>query len=117
MVFALAGDSTITTFMRSSPLATPAYGPTAAKSQGRGEWTGSEWEKSMDKTNLWADAGADVRETEMSSERRVELFRIGRDQAVPVPCEFELSLTAANVRSDVKRPPAGGLRCIIRDMR
>jgi hypothetical protein len=46
--------------------------------------------KSMDKTNLSADAGADVRETEMSRERRVELFRIGRDQADLIPCEFEL---------------------------
>src|ERR1700677_1690244 len=36
MVLALAGDSTITTFMRSSPLETPAYGPSGGKSQGRG---------------------------------------------------------------------------------
>jgi hypothetical protein len=46
--------------------------------------------KSIGKTNLSADAGADVRESEMSRDRRVELFRIGRDQAVLIPCEFEL---------------------------
>jgi hypothetical protein len=46
--------------------------------------------KSMHKTNLSADAGADVGETEMSRERRVELFRIGRNQPVLIPCEFEL---------------------------
>src|ERR1700677_1583149 len=38
MVLALAGDSTITTFMRNSPLETPAYGPSGGKSQGRGWW-------------------------------------------------------------------------------
>ena len=47
-------------------------------------------EKSMDKTNLSADAGADMRETEMSRESRIELFRIRRDQAILIPCEFEL---------------------------
>jgi hypothetical protein len=69
--------------------------------------------KSMDKTNLSADAGADVRETEMSRERRVELFRIGRDQAVQIPCEFELPGEHAMLSSHCreKRFSTGSATC------
>jgi len=44
-----------------------------------------------------------MKEVRVQSERRVRLFRNGRNQAVRIPRDFELAGNEANIRKEGKR--------------